>query len=172
MNKTAKEWLIGISFMIFLSIISWSECQKKYDPIIERLEQENKQLRKADKLNKKTIQMLYDANDSISKKTYFRVTATVYYPTGQEMASGVVIPSNYSRKTASVKFIAVSHDLLKKNGGFLSFGDRIKVFGDKYISGIYTVYDTTNKRFKNRVDVLVYAGAYSDLWKDVVICKI
>lgn len=52
--------------------------------------------------------------------------------------------------------IAISQDLLKKNGGLLEFGDLV------YIDtiGFKTVNDTMNKRMKKRFDVWV--GTYKE----------
>lgn len=47
--------------------------------------------------------------------------------------------------------VAISQDLLKKNGGPLEFGDNIYVDG----VGLKIVNDVMNKRHKNRIDIWV-----------------
>jgi 3D (Asp-Asp-Asp) domain-containing protein len=47
--------------------------------------------------------------------------------------------------------IAISQDLLKKNGGPLEYGDTVYIEG----IGIKYVFDAMNKRHKNRIDIWV-----------------
>ena len=49
------------------------------------------------------------------------------------------------------RIIAVSRDIKRK----LKFGDRVKVTGVGKYSGIYVVEDVMNKRFRNRIDILI-----------------
>lgn len=49
------------------------------------------------------------------------------------------------------RIIAVSRDIKAK----LKFGDRVKIIGAGEYSGVYAVEDVMNKRFKNRIDILI-----------------
>jgi 3D (Asp-Asp-Asp) domain-containing protein len=49
------------------------------------------------------------------------------------------------------KVIAISRDLRRK----FKFKDKVRIVGAGKYSGIYRVEDVMNKRFRNRVDVLV-----------------
>ena len=120
-------------------------------------------------------QAILDLNEEIDSLTSIinrtqKVTATVYYPTGQEMRSGKLIPKDYHLHTARPKFIAISQDLWSKNGGPYSFGDKVRVVGTDY-DGIYVIEDTMNERHRHRIDILV-SGDIRRVWHDVKIYKI
>jgi len=91
----------------------------------------------------------------IRKITPEIVTVTAYTPSVEECdstpditASGFKIDTlNPSRH----KIIAVSRDLKRK----WKFGTKIKVTGIGKHSGIYTIKDVMNKRYKKRIDILV-----------------
>ena len=54
-------------------------------------------------------------------------------------------------------WIAVSQDLLYKNGGFLNYGDKVYIKGT-HRDGIYTVRDCMNKRKTYQFDILESIG--------------
>ena len=59
-------------------------------------------------------------------------------------------------KTGSLRWVALSRDLLKRWGGPYNYGDTIHVHhSDKRIRGKWVVHDTMNARFKKRMDFLV-----------------
>ena len=49
------------------------------------------------------------------------------------------------------RIVAVSRDIKKR----LNFGDKIKLTGIGKYDGIYRVEDVMNKRFRNRIDILI-----------------
>jgi len=63
-------------------------------------------------------------------------------------ASGFKLDSLNPRRH---KIIAVSRDLKKK----FKFGQKVKITGIGKHSGIYVIRDLMNKRWKNRVDILI-----------------
>ncbi len=83
------------------------------------------------------------------------VTVTTYSPTVAQTdstplitASGFKInPKNPKRQ----RIVAVSRDLKKK----YKFGKKIRITGIGKLSGTYTVRDVMNKRYRNRVDILI-----------------
>jgi 3D (Asp-Asp-Asp) domain-containing protein len=83
------------------------------------------------------------------------VTVTTYSPTVAQTdstplitASGFKInPNNPKRQ----RIVAVSRDLKKK----YKFGKKIRITGIGKLSGTYTVRDVMNKRYRNRVDILI-----------------
>ena len=83
------------------------------------------------------------------------VTVTTYSPTVEQTdstplitASGFEInPKNPKRQ----RIVAVSRDLKKK----YKFGKKIRITGIGKLSGTYTVRDVMNKRYRNRVDILI-----------------
>lgn len=163
--------VVAILMMITFGLMAYGTEKSTYQDEIESLYQSNE-------MNQKTIKQQYQIMtnqqkviDSLMLIKSHTVTATVYYPTGDKTASDMVIPEGYTQRGATYKIIAVSHDLLVKNGGFLKFGDKIKVCGTKMLDGIYRVEDTTHKRFRNRVDILV-SGNINEMWKNVKITKV
>lgn len=145
-----------------------------------KVEQELKVYQDLDSINRSTIRGIQEENSRlhhISDSLILisqakKVTCTQYYPTGDKTASDMVIPNGYKAKEAKYKIIAVSHDLLIKNGGFLKFGDKVRVYGTPNLDGIYHVEDTTHKRFKNRIDILVSHNSMNEMYKNVKIIKV
>jgi 3D (Asp-Asp-Asp) domain-containing protein len=83
------------------------------------------------------------------------VTLTTYSPSMDETdstpnitASGFKIDTANPRKH---RIIAISRDLKKK----WKFNQKVRIRKAGKYNGVYTVKDLMNKRFKNRVDVLV-----------------
>jgi 3D (Asp-Asp-Asp) domain-containing protein len=83
------------------------------------------------------------------------VTLTTYTPSmGETDSTPNITASGYKIDTTNPrrhKIIAVSRDL-KKN---FKFGSKVKVKGAGKYNGTYIVKDVMNKRYKNRVDILV-----------------
>jgi len=96
------------------------------------------------------------------KKEVYRVVATMYNAVeGQCDADPFVTACMYKinpQKASEHKWIAVSRDLLKMNGGKLVYGQKVRIVGAGSKSGIYTIADTMNKRFKNKIDILETQG--------------
>jgi 3D (Asp-Asp-Asp) domain-containing protein len=86
---------------------------------------------------------------------YDLVTVTTYTNSARETdstpnitASGRKLDSLNPRKH---RIIAISRDLKKK----YKFGSKVKVMNAGAYSGVYVVEDVMNKRFKNRIDILI-----------------
>jgi len=100
------------------------------------------------------------------------VTATMYMPTKGQCDSDPLITAcgkKINPKHASKhKWIAVSRDLLK----IFKYGDVVQLSnaGDK--DGIYTITDTMNKRFKNKIDILETEGTKMYKLNNVIISKV
>lgn len=92
------------------------------------------------------------------------VTVTMYNPVpGQtdDTPNIVADGTHFDVEIASeLRWIAVSRDLLKRWGGPLNYGDKVHLIipGSPEKSGIYTVKDTMNPRFTDRVDILESEG--------------
>ncbi len=68
----------------------------------------------------------------------------------------------------SQRIAAISRDLLDK--GF-SMGDTIRVEGTEIYDGLWVIHDKMNKRFTNKIDLLVNEGMKLDLFSNVKISK-
>jgi len=94
----------------------------------------------------------------------FIVTATIY-KTGKTTASlKEIISQNYG----SYKFIAISRDLLK----FFNFGDKVLLTGTGIYDGIYFVEDLMNKRWNNKIDILVDKNEPINMFYNIKIKKL
>ena len=65
------------------------------------------------------------------------------------------------------KIVALSRDLLKK----FPYGTVVQIQGTKY-DGCYTVEDTMNKRYTNRIDLLINEDMQIGSWPNVTITRI
>ena len=90
-----------------------------------------------------------------------KVVVTMYHPVSSQTddtpnitADGTVIKI---QRASEYKYVAVSRNMLVRNGGFLRFGDYVWVDAGKK-SGVYQVKDTMNARFINRIDILETPG--------------
>jgi 3D (Asp-Asp-Asp) domain-containing protein len=115
---------------------------------------------------------VYVATPSKVDNPYETVTLTTYSPTLQECdstpnitASGFKINLKNPKKH---RIIAVSRDLKKK----WKFGTRVRIKNAGKYNGIYTVKDVMNKRYKNRIDLLIGEDDKHTRIKNVKIVKI
>jgi len=90
------------------------------------------------------------------------VKATMYHPVKAqcddnplETADGSIIDPH---KVSDWNWIAVSQDLLKKNGGIFNYGDQVYITGT-HKDGLYTIHDCMNKRKTKQIDFLESIGA-------------
>ena len=66
------------------------------------------------------------------------------------------------------RIIAVSRDLLKK----FPMHTKVIVKGTKYYDGVYTVEDKMNKRYSNRIDILINEDMRIGKWNHATIEKL
>ena len=66
------------------------------------------------------------------------------------------------------KIIAVSRDLKK----FFKFGSKVKIINAGRFNGIYYVRDLMNKRFHNKIDILINPTDKQDKLENVLLIKI
>ena len=106
----------------------------------------------------KTIKQVFTER----KQEICKVVATMYYAVENQCdADPFITACMYKinpRKATEHKWIAVSRDLLKMNGGKFEYGQKVRIVGAGKKSGIYTIADTMNKRFKNKIDILETKG--------------
>ena len=86
------------------------------------------------------------------------VSVTTYSPTIEQTDSTPLITaSGYKINPINPKkqrIIAVSRDLKRK----YKFGKKVIITGIGKLSGTYTIRDVMNKRYKNKVDILIGEG--------------
>ena len=62
------------------------------------------------------------------------------------------------KKASQHRWIAVSRNLLKRWGGKFDYGDKVQIKGAGHKDGVYTITDTMNPRFRDRIDFLETKG--------------
>lgn len=96
-----------------------------------------------------------DAVKKEEENNVYHVKATMYtIDPAQTDSTPLVTASGYKLHPSNPKkhrIIAVSRDLKKK----FKFGEKVRVEGVGERSGIYTVRDVMNKRWKNKIDILI-----------------
>ena len=80
-------------------------------------------------------------------------------------ASGLHLDSANPKKN---RIIAISRDLKK----LFSFGDRVVLRNAGKFNGIWFIHDLMNKRFKNKIDILINPDEPQMSLEGVVISKI
>ena len=136
-------------------------------------------LEQVERLVKENPEMFYNSGliDSILKaEGYHKVTATVYNPVVSQCDNDPLITADNSRidlerlDSGELKWVALSRDLLKEH---FNYGDKIEIICEdhKAINGIYYVHDTMNRRYSERIDILLPEGNKYGKWK-VIIRKV
>ncbi len=98
------------------------------------------------------------------------VTLTTYKASESETDSTPNITASGFKITNPKKhrIIAVSRDLKKK----YKFGQKVRITGAGKYNGTYRVHDVMNKRYKNRIDVLIGHNDKQTKLKKVKIYKL
>ena len=112
-----------------------------------------------DECQRKLIGIKEKVNAEAARK--LKVTVTMYHPVPEQTDSTPNITADGTvfriENASDYRYIAVSQNMLIRNGGFLNYGDWVVVdAGEK--SGLYQVRDTMNKRWINRIDILESPG--------------
>jgi len=113
---------------------------------------------------------------NVSKKAVYRVVATMYNAVESQCdADPFVTACMYKinpKKASEHKWIAVSRNLLKRWGGKFEYGQKVRIVGAGKKSGVYTIADTMNKRFKNKIDILETEGTPLYKYNNVKIIEV
>jgi 3D (Asp-Asp-Asp) domain-containing protein len=98
------------------------------------------------------------------------VTLTTYKASESETDSTPNITASGFKITnpKKHKIIAVSRDLKKK----YKFGQKIRITGAGKYNGTYRVHDVMNKRYRNRIDILIGHNEKQTKLKKVKIYKL
>lgn len=107
---------------------------------------------------------------------YIKVTATVYNPEEGQCDADPLTTADGSKidlaelEAGNIRWIAVSRDLLKE--GNLHYGDVVEIVSnDSTINGRYEIRDTMNKRYREKIDILMPSGRRIGKW-NVLIKKV
>ena len=163
-KETIKTIIIIILSIIFIahslekkSIID--DLQSEKDELQSLIESGNKSMMVATSLITGLEIALKKCSEELNKNkdNVHNVTVTMYQPVPEQTdstpnitADGTVIKVD---RASEYRYVAVSQNMLVKNGGFLKFGDYVWVDAGKK-SGVYQVRDVMNRRYTDRIDIL------------------
>ena len=162
MRKKMNDYKLALAIVLITFVNGWVSTEFLEDKNVQlrTVVLENIELKK--KLNR------YETEG-------MNVTVTMYQPVRYQTDSTPNILADGTRiqtkEASNYKFIAVSRNLLKRNGGWLDYGDFILLKGTSYKDGVYQVRDTMNKRFVNRVDILESPGVRPYKFNEAKIVK-
>ena len=116
-------------------------------------------------INENTIKLMY--------ATIYRVDPKQCWGNPLITADGTHIDT-VALNRDSIKFIAISQDMLKSNGGPFRYGDSvfINIPNNPSFTGKYVIHDCMNKRYKRSVDILTGVRKRGNLWKNATITKL
>lgn len=93
--------------------------------------------------------------------TPIEVRATMYHPVEGQCDDSPLITADGSiidpYKVSGWNWIAVSQDMLKRNGGIFNYGDQVYISGT-HKDGVYTIHDCMNRRKTSQIDFLENIG--------------
>jgi 3D (Asp-Asp-Asp) domain-containing protein len=102
----------------------------------------------------------------LKRTTIGTVTVTMYHPVPKQTDSSPYITASgfrLDRKNPKKdRIIAISRDLKQK----LDFGDTVILQGIGKWDGEYVVHDVMNKRFRNRIDILINPNDEATMFKE------
>ena len=88
-------------------------------------------------------------------------TLTIYNPTAAQCDGDPLVTASNKKinvkrlREGSIRWMAISRDLLKRWGGRLAYGDTVVLnSGDPGVDGLWVIQDTMNKRYTKRGDLL------------------
>tara|TARA_R100001015_G_C4613618_1_gene169305 strand:- start:728 stop:1282 length:555 start_codon:yes stop_codon:yes gene_type:complete len=169
--KTAIRTIFFIGFTILLLFVLNQNKE------IEKLHQKEKEYHEAldflddmiDSLNLEIKDLLKDL-DSIPSP--LNVKATMYHPVESQCDSDPLITADGSKidphNVSDWNWIAVSQDMLLKNGGIFEYGDQVYIKGT-HKDGVYTIHDCMNKRKTKQIDFLESIGTKQYKYDNVEI---
>ena len=94
----------------------------------------------------------------------------MYHPVEEQCDSDPLVTADGSiidpYQVSSWNWIAVSQDMLKKNGGIFNYGDKVYINGT-HKDGIYTIHDCMNRRKSQQIDFLENIGTKQYRYEDI-----
>jgi len=105
-----------------------------------------------------------------------KITATMYNAMESQCDSDPFITAGMYKinpsKASEHNWIAMSRNLLSRWGGEFNYGDNVIISNAGHKDGTYTVVDTMNPRFKDRIDFLETTGTHHYIYETITIQKI
>lgn len=169
--KTAIKTLGFIGLTILLVFVLTKNKEIRQYKINEQ-----KQLEFLDTLQIELDSLRFEIKDLLNKidsiPVPIEVRATMYHPVEAQCDDTPLITADGSRicpiNVSEWNWIAVSQDLLKKNGGIFEYGDQVYVRGT-HKDGVYTIRDCMNKRKTYQIDILESIGTSQYKYDEIEI---
>ena len=169
--KTAIKTLgfMGLTILLFF-VLTKNKQIRQYKI------NEQKQLEFLDTLQIELDSLRFEIKDLLNKidsiPVPIEVRATMYHPVEAQCDDTPLITADGSRicpiNVSEWNWIAVSQDLLKKNGGIFEYGDQVYVRGT-HKDGVYTIRDCMNKRKTYQIDILESIGTSQYKYDEIEI---
>lgn len=90
------------------------------------------------------------------------VDATMYHPVAAQTDDTPTITADGTKidpyHTSELNIIAVSQDMLERNGGFLNYGDTVVINNAGHKNGTYTIHDCMASYWTNKIDFFESVG--------------
>jgi len=167
-KETVKTFVIVLLSMIFV----FHSIEKK--KIVGELKEDNSflqhKVKLVDSLMFDTTQhalamsaklAIYEKKIKEYEDNKHKVTVTMYHPVAEQTDDTPNITADGSvikiKRASEYRYVAVSRNMLINYGGFLRYGDYVRVAAGQK-SGIYQVRDTMAARWINRIDILESPG--------------
>jgi len=103
------------------------------------------------------------------------VKATMYHPVESQCDNDPLTTADGSiidpYEVSSWNWIAISQDMLKKNGGIFNYGDQVYICGT-HKDGLYTIHDCMHKRKTGQIDFLENIGTKQYRYKTIELYAI
>lgn len=110
--------------------------------------------------------------DTIISLNYYpiKVKATMYHPLAYQCDDNPLVTADGSiidpHNVSNWNWIAVSQDMLRKNGGLFNYGDKVYISGT-HKDGVYVIHDCMNRRKTNQIDFLESIGTHQYRYSEI-----
>jgi len=121
---------------------------------------------------------IFSVSDSVQPElnSVENITGTMYNAMVSQCDSDPLVTAGMYRivpeRASEHGWIAMSRNLLSRWGGEFNYGDKVVISNAGHKDGIYTVVDTMNPRFENRIDFLETVGTSHYVYDNITITKI
>jgi len=125
---------------------------------------------------KSTEREIQNLERIIHRSNSINVTATMYNAVEGQCDKDPLVTAGMYRinpnKASQHRWIAVSRNLLKRWGGKFGYGDKVQITGAGHKDGVYTITDTMNPRFRDRIDFLETQGTKGYKFENVKLASL
>ena len=102
--------------------------------------------------------------------TPINVRATMYHPVEGQCDDSPLITADGSiidpYNVSDWNWIAISQDMLIRNGGIFNYGDQVYISGT-HKDGVYTIHDCMNRRKTSQIDFLENIGTQQYRYNEI-----